>query len=692
MKSLIDLFHQYKSHPSQTTLIPLLESYQAMIYAVCFQVLEQGQDAEDAAQEVLIEIVEGIGRISDPLHFKRWVCRVAYNNALDLRRKRIRQAQHLERFAQEKDKEAQMQSSVHFKEIQEVIHEHIAQLDNDSRMLIVEHHFEKRTLEEIAKERGVSTSAIWQKIQKTHEALKRSMAEAGYAGLNVAIVPFLESIEPATISHNLITPAILGKATAATVSSAAASTLTIGGILMTTKTIIAIAVIGILGTGILAYEFFREPKNHQEVLTSQIQPIKRDKNIGGPKPVKTKTIAATKAPSVFSARAQEIADQIRQADEKVDAETMTKWINELVALGPDAIPVIEDLLLSHKNIRYHEYVTPLQTYDIYPTLRVGLLNALRQIGAPIGNSRTKEVALSVLSETQNYHEIFEISQIIMQSEKSIAPYRNDLLAAIKRELNRHKEQIVKSVEERLKIRAEIDELLQPYRDKSEERPNEITDIVRAKEAILHTKPDSEWLGLHGFEYGMIFHLGGAEELKDEIVELCSYSQDTAGDLAGLRLLATTLEPEMALETLRKAYEIEKTHKANSKLESSMASFSALKTMGYIYSAEFHEYALQLYSQLDDAYERKALIDGIKDGGLNPVMWENPFVKSFDYSKRAPTHSVREPTLEMARVKLDLLYQLKQTVSVGYEQRHLESAIKELEKRIKWMEKAQRPRE
>ena len=651
MKSLIDLFHQYKSKPSQATLIALLESYQATIYAVCFQVLEHGQDAEDAAQEVLIEIVQGIQRISDPLHFKRWVCRVAYNNALDLRRKRIRCAQHLERFAEEKDKEIKMQSSPHFKEIQEVIHEHIAQLDNDSRMLMVEHHFEKRTLEEIAEERGVSTSAIWQKIQKTHETLKRSMAEAGYASLSVGIVPFLESLQPATISHSLITPAIFGKMTAATVSGTAASTLTIGGILMTTKTVTAIATLGILATGVLVYEFLQAPENRQKPVTVQAQPTKATKDIVKSKPVKTKIVSASVTGSASSVKAQEIADRIRKADDGVGMETMSKWINQLVALlEDDAIPVIEGLLRSQKNFRYQNWIEPARRYGIYPTLRVGLLNVLRQIGNP----RAKEVGLSSLPEAQDYLEIFEISQIIMQHEESVTPYRNEFLAAIKHQLDREKEWLSKEEESQRKMITEI-------AAEGGEPPVSI---------FLSGMDPTEPLYIYGFEYGMISHLEGVEELRNEIAEVCSYGINGRN---GLVFLATSLEPATALETLQRAYEMAKIHYP---LFNDKGAY-VLGAIGWIPSMAAHEYILQLYPQLDQE-ERDALISGISKNVL-PI--QNPFVKDFDYNYQKLIKPGDNSTPEMLRMRMDLLSKLEPITSPGPVQQQIKDAIKVFKSRL-----------
>src|SRR5437867_5532276 len=95
----MDAFDRWQQQPNRETLLRLLVESQHSVYNACFQVLRHPQDAEDAAQEVLLEILDGINAIPDLPSFKRWLYRVSFHTAVDFRRKRTRRAAHEQRAA-----------------------------------------------------------------------------------------------------------------------------------------------------------------------------------------------------------------------------------------------------------------------------------------------------------------------------------------------------------------------------------------------------------------------------------------------------------------------------------------------------------------------------------------------------------------------------------------------------------------
>src|SRR5258705_5366543 len=94
MPSHDERFDAWKRHPGPGTLAPLLEATQDRVFNICFQVLRHRQDAEEAKQEVLLEIASGIASVADAAHFERWVGKVAFRTALDRRRMRLRRSAH----------------------------------------------------------------------------------------------------------------------------------------------------------------------------------------------------------------------------------------------------------------------------------------------------------------------------------------------------------------------------------------------------------------------------------------------------------------------------------------------------------------------------------------------------------------------------------------------------------------------
>ena len=68
----------------------LVERYQVAVYNLCYRMLGQGQDAEDAAQEVFLRVFRQLGSY-DPRHrFSTWVLSITSHYCIDqLRRRRL---------------------------------------------------------------------------------------------------------------------------------------------------------------------------------------------------------------------------------------------------------------------------------------------------------------------------------------------------------------------------------------------------------------------------------------------------------------------------------------------------------------------------------------------------------------------------------------------------------------------------
>src|SRR5437588_792155 len=90
MNDSTGLFEDYKRVRDGRSLTRLLEHHQEPVLRICRRVLRQPQDAEDACQEVLLEVSRQAGTIQEPGAFSAWLYRTALHTALDHRRKRDR--------------------------------------------------------------------------------------------------------------------------------------------------------------------------------------------------------------------------------------------------------------------------------------------------------------------------------------------------------------------------------------------------------------------------------------------------------------------------------------------------------------------------------------------------------------------------------------------------------------------------
>ncbi len=172
-----DLFLEYKKQPGRPALARLLEHHQDAVYSLCLQVLRHPQDAEDACQEVLLEVSRQLDAVEEPMRFPGWLYRTALNTALDVRRKRGR-----ERVREARARRPSQAVSPQ-PESDEALHERLAGLDDSSRMLVVEHYLAAlSSLEGIAK---VSAPAG---LVRKALGLKGGLAMAAKGGISLAIV------------------------------------------------------------------------------------------------------------------------------------------------------------------------------------------------------------------------------------------------------------------------------------------------------------------------------------------------------------------------------------------------------------------------------------------------------------------------------------------------------------------------
>jgi RNA polymerase sigma-70 factor (ECF subfamily) len=173
-----DLFLEYKRRPGTPALARLLERHQDAVYALCLQVLHHRQDAEDACQEILLEVTRQVNEIEEPDRFSGWLYRTALHTALDVKRRRGRQRDR-EAVARRVDEAPASPGS-------EELHRGLAALDDSSRQLVVDHYLGRRTLRELAAERGVSEVSVWKRIEGARERLRKTLGAAPVAALEKA--------------------------------------------------------------------------------------------------------------------------------------------------------------------------------------------------------------------------------------------------------------------------------------------------------------------------------------------------------------------------------------------------------------------------------------------------------------------------------------------------------------------------
>ena len=201
----LSAFEMFRRSPSPDSLIALLRAHQDGVYTVCLHVLRHPQDAEDAAQEALTKIVSGAGELKEPRAFKSWLYRLVYRTAVDhLRRRDARRRNETGRAAVTERPLAE--------DARVAVHEAMIRLPDVDRLLLVEHYFEKTPLEELGRREGITKVAVWKRIERAKERLKRGLAGMGVTLGGSEVSGALEAVTPATAPPGLVGSAIASKA------------------------------------------------------------------------------------------------------------------------------------------------------------------------------------------------------------------------------------------------------------------------------------------------------------------------------------------------------------------------------------------------------------------------------------------------------------------------------------------------
>ncbi|MCA8958988.1 MAG: sigma-70 family RNA polymerase sigma factor [Planctomycetes bacterium] len=241
------VLEDFRARPSDRTRLRLLEAAQGWAFSVAFGVLRQREDAEDVAQEVLLELLEAVPTLNDTRHLRRWTYRASLHEAIDQRRRKQRRMKHEQGRANESRSDGPHADHALIEADERLaLHASLAQLDDDSQELLVGYFFEGRTLAQLAQGRGCSTTHVWNQIERGKSALARRLERSGYTSVSPLAGSWLEAI-PKAPAPPPVAAEVLARAKTMLSAASPATASGIGVALMAmTQAKVAVPVIGVL--------------------------------------------------------------------------------------------------------------------------------------------------------------------------------------------------------------------------------------------------------------------------------------------------------------------------------------------------------------------------------------------------------------------------------------------------------------
>jgi RNA polymerase sigma-70 factor, ECF subfamily len=152
----------------------LVGAYQVPVFNLCYRLLGDRYEAEDAAQEVFLKAYKNLGRYDPERPFVNWILKIASNHAIDrLRRSKARPATELDEAESAEDAAPGPEATLAMKERQQMIWDTTGRLSPKDRALVVLRYWYDYTYEEMAEALSLSTSAVRSRLHRA----RMTMAE-----------------------------------------------------------------------------------------------------------------------------------------------------------------------------------------------------------------------------------------------------------------------------------------------------------------------------------------------------------------------------------------------------------------------------------------------------------------------------------------------------------------------------------
>jgi len=151
----------------------LVDAYQRPVYNLCYRMLGDAYDAEDAAQETFFRAYHNLKRYDDTRSFSTWVLSIAAHYCIDqIRKKRIKlvsldETPYLEPADANPGPEAHLRMQEEQKRVQDLL----GTLKPQDRAAVVMFYWYDFSYEEISDALGLSLSAVKSRMHRARLAL-----------------------------------------------------------------------------------------------------------------------------------------------------------------------------------------------------------------------------------------------------------------------------------------------------------------------------------------------------------------------------------------------------------------------------------------------------------------------------------------------------------------------------------------
>jgi RNA polymerase sigma-70 factor (ECF subfamily) len=165
----------------------LVEVYQKPVYNLCYRMLGNAGDAEDAAQETFIRAYKAIKRYDPARKFSTWLLTIASNYCIDQHRRRKLPTFSVDGFETPDipEKAPGMESILVQGEHQQQIAELLDELKPKDRSAVVMRYWYDYSYEEIGQALDLSISAVKSRLHRARQTMAQIWTETQYQEVSI---------------------------------------------------------------------------------------------------------------------------------------------------------------------------------------------------------------------------------------------------------------------------------------------------------------------------------------------------------------------------------------------------------------------------------------------------------------------------------------------------------------------------